>query len=113
MVKKNKNISIRASFGDTIFKLAQTNHNIYVVSADLKSSLFLTKFTQNFLLVLLNVVSPNPTLPVSPLVLPKVAKMFFCVPLLVFPRVSTGPLFASLFVTTNSMSKLSALTPAS
>jgi len=43
-----KSISIRQSFGDTIFKLAQTNPKIYVVSMDLKSSLFLTEFARKF-----------------------------------------------------------------
>jgi len=43
-----KTISIRQSFGNTIFKLAQNNPNIYVVSADLKSSLFLTEFAKKF-----------------------------------------------------------------
>ena len=43
-----KTISIRQSFGDTIFKLAQTNPNIYVVSMDLKSSLFLLRFARKF-----------------------------------------------------------------
>jgi transketolase len=43
-----KSTSIRASFGETLFKLAKTNRNIYVVSMDLKSSLFLNKFSQKF-----------------------------------------------------------------
>lgn len=40
--------SIRQSFGETIFKLAKTNKNIYVVNADLKSPLFLNKFASKF-----------------------------------------------------------------
>lgn len=40
--------SIRQSFGDTLTKLAKTNKNIYVVNADLKSSLFLTDFAKKF-----------------------------------------------------------------
>lgn len=40
--------SIRQSFGSTLTKLAKTNKNIYVVSADLKSSLFLTDFAKQF-----------------------------------------------------------------
>ena len=42
------NQSIRKAFGDTLFKLAQTNPNIYVVSMDLKSSLHLTDFAKKF-----------------------------------------------------------------
>ena len=42
------NQSIRHAFGDTIFKLAQTNQNLYVVSMDLKSSLHLNDFAQKF-----------------------------------------------------------------
>jgi transketolase len=48
MDKNNSLVSIRQSFGDTLFELAQTNINLYVVSMDLKSSLFLTKFAQAF-----------------------------------------------------------------
>jgi len=40
--------SIRQAFGDTLVKLAKTNKNIYVVSCDLKSSLFLTNFAKKF-----------------------------------------------------------------
>jgi len=40
--------SIRQSFGDTLYRLAKTNPSLYVVDADLKSSLFLTKFAQKF-----------------------------------------------------------------
>ena len=40
--------SIRQSFGETLCKLAKTNKNIYVVNADLKSSLFLNNFAKNF-----------------------------------------------------------------
>ena len=40
--------SIRQSFGDTLVKLAKTNKNIYVVSCDLKSSLFLNDFAKKF-----------------------------------------------------------------
>ena len=40
--------SIRQSFGDTLFNLAKTNKNIYVVSIDLKSSLYLTEFATKF-----------------------------------------------------------------
>jgi transketolase len=42
------NQSIRKAFGETLFKLAQTNPNIYVVSMDLKSSLHLNDFAKNF-----------------------------------------------------------------
>jgi len=48
MDKNNLLISIRQSFGETIFQLAQNNPKIYVVSIDLQSSLFLTKFAKNF-----------------------------------------------------------------
>lgn len=41
-------ISIRQSFGETLYKLAKTNKNIYVVNADLKSSLCLNKFATKF-----------------------------------------------------------------
>lgn len=40
--------SIRQSFGDTLFNLALTSKNIYVVSIDLKSSLYLSKFATEF-----------------------------------------------------------------
>jgi len=40
--------SIRQAFGDTLVKLAKTNKNIYVVSIDLKSSLFLEDFAKKF-----------------------------------------------------------------
>ncbi len=40
--------SIRASFGQTLVTLAKTNTNLYVVSIDLKSSLFLTEFAKKF-----------------------------------------------------------------
>ncbi len=40
--------SIRQSFGETLTKLAKTNKNIYVVNADLKSSLFLNDFAKKF-----------------------------------------------------------------
>lgn len=40
--------SIRQAFGETLCKLAKTNKNIYVVSADLKSSLFLNNFAKKF-----------------------------------------------------------------
>jgi len=42
------NQSIRRAFGETLFKLAQTNPNIYVVSMDLKSSLHLNDFAKKF-----------------------------------------------------------------
>ncbi len=42
------NQSIRRSFGETIFKLAKSNPNLYVVSMDLKSSLHLQKFAQKY-----------------------------------------------------------------
>lgn len=42
------NQSIRKAFGDTLFKLAETNPNIYVVSMDLKSSLHLNDFAKKF-----------------------------------------------------------------
>ena len=41
-------ISLRQAFGQTIYDLAKNNKNIYVVNADLKSSLFLNKFAQKF-----------------------------------------------------------------
>lgn len=44
----NQSISIRESFGKTIYELAKTNKNIYVVNADLKSSLFLNDFAFKF-----------------------------------------------------------------
>ncbi len=40
--------SIREAFGDTLLKLAKTNKNIYVVSCDLKSPLFLTDFAKKY-----------------------------------------------------------------
>jgi len=40
--------SIREAFGQTLVKLAKTNKNIYVVNADLKSSLFLDQFAKKF-----------------------------------------------------------------
>ena len=40
--------SIRQSFGDTLTKLAKNNKNIFVVNADLKSSLFLNDFAKKF-----------------------------------------------------------------
>jgi transketolase len=47
--KNNINLSsIRQSFGDTLYKLASINPNIYVVNADLKTSLFLTKFAAKY-----------------------------------------------------------------
>ncbi len=42
------NTSIRAAFGQTIYKLAKTNKNLYVVSMDLKSSLHLDPFAKTF-----------------------------------------------------------------
>ncbi|MFA5750097.1 MAG: transketolase C-terminal domain-containing protein [Candidatus Shapirobacteria bacterium] len=48
MLKNKPTNSIRQSFGETLFQLAKTNKNIYVVSVDLKSSLFLTKFARKF-----------------------------------------------------------------
>ena len=42
------NNSIRQSFGDTLTKLAKNNKNIFVVNADLKSSLFLNDFAKKF-----------------------------------------------------------------
>jgi transketolase len=42
------NNSIRQAFGDTLTKLAKTNKNIFVVSCDLKSSLFLNDFAKKF-----------------------------------------------------------------
>ncbi len=41
-------ISIRQAFGQTLHKLARTNKNIYVVNADLKSSLHLDTFAKNY-----------------------------------------------------------------
>lgn len=40
--------SIRQSFGETLTKLAKNNKNIFVVNADLKSSLFLNDFAKKF-----------------------------------------------------------------
>lgn len=40
--------SIREAFGQAIFELASDNPNLYVVNADLKSSLFLDKFANKF-----------------------------------------------------------------
>jgi len=40
--------SVRQAFGDTLLRLAKTNKNLYVVSADLKSSLCLTKFAAKY-----------------------------------------------------------------
>ncbi len=40
--------SIRQAFGETLTKLAKNNKNIYVVSMDLKSSLFLDDFAKKF-----------------------------------------------------------------
>lgn len=40
--------SIREAFGQTIFELASANPNLYVVSVDLKSSIFLDKFANKF-----------------------------------------------------------------
>jgi len=40
--------SIRQSFGNTLTKLAKNNKNIFVVNADLKSSLFLNDFAKKF-----------------------------------------------------------------
>jgi transketolase len=45
---QNKPVSIRQAFGDTLLKLAKTNKNLYVVDADLKSSLFLSKFSKKY-----------------------------------------------------------------
>jgi len=42
------NNSIRQSFGDILTKLAKNNKNIFVVNADLKSSLFLNDFAKKF-----------------------------------------------------------------
>jgi transketolase len=44
----NKSISIRQSFGETVFKLAKNNKDIFVVSMDLKSALYLNKFAKCF-----------------------------------------------------------------
>lgn len=44
----DNNASIRQAFGDTIFALAKNNKNIYVVSMDLKSALYLGKFADTF-----------------------------------------------------------------
>ncbi|MEI8067556.1 MAG: transketolase C-terminal domain-containing protein [Candidatus Shapirobacteria bacterium] len=41
-------ISIRQAFGETLYNLAKTNRNIYVVDMDLKSSLCLNKFAQKY-----------------------------------------------------------------
>lgn len=43
-----KSLSIRQAFSDTLIKLAHSNPNLYVVSADLKSSLKLSKFAAQF-----------------------------------------------------------------
>ena len=42
------NNSIRQSFGETLTKLAKNNKNIYVVSCDLKSPLFLNDFAKKY-----------------------------------------------------------------
>lgn len=39
---------MRQTFGETLYQLAQTNPNIYVVDADLKSALNLDKFARQF-----------------------------------------------------------------
>ncbi|MFA6250141.1 MAG: transketolase C-terminal domain-containing protein [Candidatus Shapirobacteria bacterium] len=41
-------ISIRQAFGNAILKLAKTDKHLYVVDADLKSSLFLNKFAKKY-----------------------------------------------------------------
>jgi transketolase len=46
--KLDKPQSIRQAFGETIFRLAKTNPDIFVVSMDLKSSLHLEKFAKYF-----------------------------------------------------------------
>lgn len=46
--KPNQLSSIRESFGKTIHELAKTNPKIFVVSADLKSSLYLNEFASDF-----------------------------------------------------------------
>jgi transketolase len=43
-----KTSSIRQAFGNTLFELAKTNKNIYVVNADLKSPLSLNKFSDKY-----------------------------------------------------------------
>lgn len=45
---KNQLTSIRQAFGEAVFELAKNNNNVYIVNADLKSSLFTDKFAQNF-----------------------------------------------------------------
>lgn len=40
--------SMRQTFGETIYRLAKSNPRIYVVNADLKSSLFLNKFANKY-----------------------------------------------------------------
>lgn len=40
--------SIRQAFGDTLLRLAKTNRNLFVVDADLKSSLHLQKFASRY-----------------------------------------------------------------
>jgi transketolase len=48
MNSKNNLFSIRESFSETLVNLASENPNLYVVSADLKSSLALDKFASKF-----------------------------------------------------------------
>jgi transketolase len=48
MNSKNPAKSIREAFGDTLVKLAIRNPKIYVVNADLKTSLHLGKFSKKF-----------------------------------------------------------------
>jgi transketolase len=47
-MNSNNSSSIRQACADTLVKLATTNPNLYIVSADLKSSLLLNKFASKF-----------------------------------------------------------------
>lgn len=44
----NKQLSIRQAFGTTLFKIAKTNKNLYIVNCDLKTSLCLNKFAKKY-----------------------------------------------------------------
>ena len=75
--------SIRQSFGQTLLQLAKVNKNIWVVDADLKSSLA-------FLSVLLNVVLLKIMPPELQQVWPSPVKPFFSLLLPVFHPPSIG-----------------------
>ncbi|MFZ2152689.1 MAG: transketolase C-terminal domain-containing protein [Microgenomates group bacterium] len=48
MIKNSPTASIRQSFGDTLFELGSLMPDLYVVSADLRDSMRLTKFASKF-----------------------------------------------------------------